>query len=103
MRTPELPAMPHIAPGSPRVLTHYAPHCADEPWCAVNMEAACQMLKGYELTEEEKNSVPAIMAGYCRLIDEANLIGFGMTEEEAVRDCLANAPAHRPAREQEQP
>ena len=65
------------------VKTHHAPH-ADPPWIAVSMVAACEMLEGYDLTNEEKTDLAALMAGYCRLIDEADLIGYGHTEIEAI-------------------
>jgi hypothetical protein len=65
------------------VKTHYAPH-AEPPWIAVSMVAACEMLDGYDLTPEEKTDLPALLAGYCRLIDEADLIGYGHTEIEAI-------------------
>lgn len=59
---------------------------SDLPYQAVNMSLAVQRLKGYELTEEEKTELPALMAGYCRLIEESRLVGFGITELEAIKD-----------------
>jgi hypothetical protein len=75
------------------VKTHHAPH-AEPPWIAVNMRTACEMLEGYDLTKEEKTDLPALMAGYCRLIDEGNLIGYGSTELEAILN-IPNASDHR--------
>ena len=65
------------------VQTHHAPH-AEPPWIAICMPAVCKMLEGYGLTEEEKTDLVALMAGYCRLIDEAGLIGYGHAEIEAI-------------------
>jgi hypothetical protein len=79
------------------VQTHHAPH-ADPPWIAVNMVAACKMLKGYDLTEEEKTDLVELMAGYCRLIDEADLIGYGTTELEAIMD-IPNTSVSYPTKE----
>ena len=76
--------------GSGRVATHHAPHMEESPWMALDMKAACEMLDGYDLTEKEKNDLPTLMAGYCRLIDEANLIGYGQTEEEAIASIPQN-------------
>ncbi len=63
-----------------------------EPACtAVNMTTAIEKLSGYDLTEEEKTEQPALMAGYCRLIDEAKLVGYGDTEFEAIADLFRHA------------
>lgn len=67
-----------------RIQTHHAPHCEDAPWIAMDMNLAAETLEGYDLTDEEKNQIPAIMAGYCRLLDEADIIGYGKTKDEAM-------------------
>ena len=65
---------------------------AVEPsWIAVNMTVALERLEGYNLTEEEKTSMPHLMAGYCRLIDEWGLEGHGDTEFEAIQDLFSKA------------
>lgn len=70
-----------------RILTHHAAHMPDPCWSALDMDAACDLLKGYNLTDEEKNSLPAIMAGYCRIIDfDYGILGIGNTKEEAIQD-----------------
>ena len=66
------------------IATHHAPHMTP-PWIAVDMDAAAELLEDYDLTDEEKTSLPELMAGYCRLIDEADLCHYGQTEEEAVK------------------
>lgn len=63
----------------------------DLPYQAVNMTVAIEFLEGYGLTEEEKTSLPALMAGYCRLIEESKLVGFGDTEFEAIQDLFSHA------------
>jgi len=70
-----------------RVLTHNAPHLEHLPWCAVEMNAACRLFDGYDLTEQEKTSLPHLMAGYCRLLEDADLVGYGKTENQAISEC----------------
>ena len=60
----------------------------DQPYHAVNMTVAVDMLDGYSLTDEEKTSLPELMGGYCRLIEERGLTGYGDTEFEAIADLL---------------
>jgi len=64
---------------------------ANPPCVATNMTVAIQMLEGYDLTEEEKTDVTELQAGYCRLIDERGLNGFGETEFEAIADLFSHA------------
>ena len=73
-----------------KISTWYAEH-VEQPYHAVNMTVAIKKLEGYDLTEEEKTELPALMASYCRLIDDAGLIGFGETEFEAIQDLFENA------------
>ena len=81
------------------IKTHYAEHCED-PWLAVDIDAAAALLAGYGLTDQEKTDLPEMMAGYCRLIDEAGLCHYGQTEEEAVSACRANVKSDdNPAKE----
>jgi len=63
-----------------------------DPSCvAVNMTQAILALEGYDLTEEEKTDVTELMAGYCRIVDERRLTGYGDTEFEAIADLFSNA------------
>lgn len=71
------------------IATHHAPHIPDSPWLAVDMDKAAKLLKGYGLTEKEKTDLFELMYGYSRLIDEAGLSHFGMTEEEAIAKAKA--------------
>lgn len=64
---------------------------ADPPCVAVNMTVAIKRFEGYDLTEEEKNNVSDLMAGYCRIIDEHQLTGYGETEFEAIADLFRKA------------
>lgn len=63
------------------IKTHHAPHM-ELQWLAIPMNAAREMLAGYDLTEYESSGVPEIMAGYCRLLDEAGLTFLGESERE---------------------
>jgi len=74
------------------IAAHYALHC-QPPWVAVDMDAAAKLLEDYTLTEKEKTDLPTLMAGYCRLIEEAELCFYGDTEEEAVSSCANAKPA----------
>lgn len=60
----------------------------DKPYMAVNMTKAVEVLEGYGLTDEEKTQLPALTAGYCRLLDEYQLTGYGDTELEAIQEAL---------------
>lgn len=61
-------------------------HCSDQGWMALSMTEAAKMLKGYGLTESEKTNLFDIMAGYCRLLDEAGIIADDCkTEYEACK------------------
>lgn len=60
------------------------------PFHAINMTAAVWMLRDYDLTEDDKTKIPALMAGYCRLVDEAGLSGSGETEFQAIHDLFSN-------------
>jgi len=68
-----------------RIFTHKGP----DDWMALSMDECCDALKGYDLTEAEKTDGVALMAGYCRLIDEAGMIRFGETEYEACESLVA--------------
>jgi hypothetical protein len=62
-----------------RIYTHHGP----DDWMALSMNECCHLLEGHRLTEHEQIDGAILMAGYCRLIDEAGLIHFGDTEYEA--------------------
>lgn len=64
---------------------------SEPPCIAVNMTIAIGSLEGYNLTEEEKTSLPELMAGYCRLVDESNFVGYGETEFESIADLFSHA------------
>jgi len=73
-----------------KITTWYADHM-EQPYTAVNMTVSIEMLKGYDLTDEEKTEQSALMAGYCRLLEERGLIGWGETEFESIQDLFSNA------------
>lgn len=89
--------MDSVAMDSPRlaaikaadIQTHHAEHMDDDPWLAIPMNAAREFLAGYKPTEEETASVPAIMAGYCRLLDEAGMTFTGQTKRDVENAALA--------------
>lgn len=62
-----------------RLYTHKGP----DDWMSLSMNECCELLKGYSLTDAQKTDGAELMAGYCRLIDEAGLVHFGETEHEA--------------------
>lgn len=63
----------------------------DSPYMAVNMTVSRKVLAGYSLTDEESTELPALMAGYCRLIEERGLAGYGDTEFQAIADLFSHA------------
>lgn len=52
-------------------------------WLALSMPECCSALSGYNLTEIERTDGVALMAGYCRLLDEAGLVEEGHKTERA--------------------
>lgn len=90
--------MDSVAMDSPRlaaikvadIKTHHAPHMDEDPWLAIPMNDAREILDGYDLTKAEKSSIPDMMAGYCRLLDEYGMIFYGQTEREAQDAALAS-------------
>lgn len=58
------------------VLTHYASHLEDfdDPWTAIIP------------MEDHVGTLPQIMAEWCRVYDDANEIGYGATEDDAIVD-----------------
>ena len=66
----------------PIVLTYCSPDC-DPPWIAIHRESALELLKDYDLTEEQKTDITLLMAGFCNVLDTAGLIFCGRTKAEA--------------------
>jgi hypothetical protein len=52
-------------------------------WLALSMSECCAALNDYKLTAEERTDGAALMAGYCRLLDEAGLIEDGHKTQHA--------------------
>lgn len=69
------------------ILTHHA-DIDEDPWLAVSMKVIKLRLAGYNLTKEEQTNVGALFAGYCRLLDEENIVGYGSTKEDAIEDLV---------------
>lgn len=74
-----------------KISTWHSPHIEQGLWLAVNMTAAVKMLDGYNLTDDEKTDLSCLMAGYCRLIGEAGLTGYGDSELDAISDLFGKA------------
>ena len=74
----------------------FSHHCAGGgDWMAISMPECTAALAGYDLTDEEKTDAVALMAGYCRLLDEANMIEQGhQTEYDAVKALVARLSAN---------
>jgi hypothetical protein len=64
-------------------------------WSALDMAIACRMLRNYNLTEAQKNDYPTLMAGYCRLLDDAGIIGYGHTKKQAKDDAAWKSRRYR--------
>lgn len=75
------------------IFTHRASFTTGN-WMALSMPECCEALSGYGLTDEEKTNGVALMAGYCRLLDEAGLVEEGhKTEHAAVTALVARIKA----------
>lgn len=67
------------------IWTHCASHM-NEKWCAMAVTLSIQRLFGYSDLKPDESVKPIdLIARYCRLLDEANLLVNGNTEAEAVR------------------
>jgi hypothetical protein len=71
------------------IQTHHAPHVKESPWLAIPMNEARRQLAIHKPTEQETAGVAEIMAGYCRVLEEAGLLFLGTTEREAQDAALA--------------
>lgn len=57
------------------ILTHHAPHCPEAPWMALQ-----------PFKEDTGKDIGTIMAESCRTYDDADALGYGQTEDEAIVD-----------------
>ncbi len=69
------------------IWTHKAEMMEDR-WSALAYAHSLEALKGYDLTG--KLEPEFLIAGYCRLLDEAGLLVTGKTEMEAIRTLCRN-------------
>lgn len=69
------------------VQTHHAPWM-ETPWMAIPMEAAREVLKGYD--DAGFTSIASVTASYGRLLEEYGIIFEGMTKREVEDDALAS-------------
>jgi len=100
MKTPNLLNVPKDSPTRKEriesfkkqydIETHYCEALDDEhrPWMACKMDVAKRIRKPYR--NSESNSLGAIMADVCRLLEESGTIAEGKTEREAIRQLCAN-------------
>jgi hypothetical protein len=72
------------------IQTHHAPHLEDDPWLAIPMHAARELLKGYITKDEPMNNIFDMTASYGMLLDDSGLIFYGETESEAQDKALAS-------------
>lgn len=63
------------------IFTHLCRGAGD--WLALSMPECTAALAGYDLTDEEKTDAVLLLAGYCRLLDEAGLVEDGHETERA--------------------
>jgi hypothetical protein len=75
-------------------------HCQydEEPWLAIPMNAARKIV-GALPDDPACTTLPEIMANYCCLLEENEILFYGMTEREAQDAALAylsNVPHHLP-------
>jgi hypothetical protein len=79
----------------------FSHHCAaGGDWMALSMPECTAALAGYDLTEEEKTDAVALMAGYCRLLDDAGMIEQGhRTEYDAVKALASRLSANKTGQE----
>lgn len=85
-----------VAVDSPRLVaikahgiqTHHAQHM-EEPWMAIPMKAARERLKGYISEDEPFKTVADITASFGRVLEDAGMIFFGMSEREVQDAALA--------------
>lgn len=61
------------------ILSHHSPHCPESPWMALKPVDA-----------DKGKAIGDIMAESCCLYDEAGMIGYGMTEADAILDLAVN-------------
>lgn len=71
---------------SDSIQTHHTPQLSEDPWIAVDMDVACDLVKGYKPGQEQKTQIMEMMASYCNILDRADVIGYGDTEQEAIED-----------------
>lgn len=58
----------------------------DAKWLVCAVPACHKILKGYDLTKDELEDPIMMFAGYCRLIEEADLCAWGPTEYKACEE-----------------
>lgn len=100
MKTPALFDVPKDAPTRKErmkafkiandIETHYCQSWEDDwhPWLACKMDLAREIREPYR--NSESNSLGAIMADVCRLVEESGVIAEGKTERDAIIQLCGN-------------
>ena len=70
------------------IQTHHAPGIED-PWLAIPMKAARELVKGCGPREDQLSGVFEIMSHYCRYLEEAGMVFMGDSEREVTDAALA--------------
>lgn len=93
MKTPNLLDVPKDSPTRKERIEDFKKrhgiwtyHCytpPEAPWDAMLVPKAAESLKGYGVKPTDEPM--EMIAGYCRLLDEWNLLVSGKTEREAIR------------------
>lgn len=74
------------------IQTYHAPHML-EPWLAIPMVLAREVVKGYITKDEPFNTPADITASFGSILEDADLIFYGQTKEEAEGEALAKVKA----------
>lgn len=71
-------------------------HCSDQGWMALSMPEAVELVGDYDLTKAEKTQLFDMMAGYCRLLEEAGIVADGCkTEYESCKQVADRIEAQK--------
>lgn len=74
----------------PPVLLHFDAK-SYPPWLAIHLESALKVLDGYPVTKRQKKDIGYLMSRYGRLLDDAGLLHYGNTKEEAAAKAVGLA------------
>jgi hypothetical protein len=81
------------------IQTHHAPHM-DDPWLAIPMNLAREMVKAYITQDEPFENIADITATFGIMLDDAGLLFHGATQKDVEDDALAWLMAYENAANQ---